>query len=145
MDLKAHARREMLLVGLSETDDRFVHAMEIIDLVLEQDPKVDALTISLVYQLCNFETLAPLLGSDDEWDAVSRTLWQNVRCPRVFKDLSSGAYDTRAIVFVNEKDQMFTKQPQSRRAVTFPYSPQTEYVRVRTGSNLVLPNGEKAQ
>lgn len=146
MDLRSHAIRELKLTGVDETAGGFVHVMELIDVLLKQshpDLVTFKAVVAALYQLSNGEPLSPLTGDDDEWDKVSQFQWQNNRCPRVFKELGVGPYDAQGIVFVDEHDRMFTKQPQSRVQIRFPYEPKTKYVKVRTGVPIILPPGTR--
>lgn len=76
-----------------------------------------------------FEPLVPLQGTDDEWNDVGDGLWQNNRCPHVFKDTDGRAYDIDGRVF-REPDGCCYTSRDSRVYVTFPYTPTREYVDV---------------
>ena len=81
-----------------------------------------------------WEPVAPLTGADDEWvdvaEIAGRTLWQNRRCGRVFKEGDGTAYDIQGRVFREPSGACFTRQPDSRTSVVFPYRPVTVYVDV---------------
>jgi hypothetical protein len=85
--------------------------------------------INAFNKLARFEPLAPLTGEDWEWQEVSESLWQNIRCGRVFKDETGQAYDVEGKVFVEPDGCAFTSGG-SKVGVTFPYTPKTEYVNV---------------
>ncbi len=85
--------------------------------------------------------LSPLTGEDGEWNLITGdygqggdTLYQNNRCPHVFKD-SSGAYDIDGYVFVDSNGERYTSK-KSRKAVTFPYYPPTTPPVVKVAAEL---------
>lgn len=87
--------------------------------------------LGLFNKLVNFEPLTPLTGEDWEWMDIGTqtgTLYQNIRCGRVFKD-DDGAYDIDGKVFEDASGSRYTSKD-SRVKVTFPYTPKTEYVKV---------------
>ena len=75
-------------------------------------------TLSLFKKVALFEPLGPLTGEDNEWTEVSGGLFQNKRCPHVFKE-NGQAYDIDGKVF----------------EVSFPYVPTTEIVKVEVSPN----------
>lgn len=87
-------------------------------------------------KLLAFEPLGPLTGEPDEWHEVGPGVFQNTRCSRVFKDASQydgQAYDIDAVVFREPSGACFTSRD-SRKVVTFPYTPKTVYVDVPAGA-----------
>jgi len=76
--------------------------------------------------------LMPLTGHDDEWgeDFDGNGTLQNNRCSHVFKRADGSAYDMNAVIFRDEDGCTFTSFD-SRRDVTFPYSPKSETVDVK--------------
>ncbi len=87
-------------------------------------------------KLLAYEPLRPLTGEPDEWNEVGPGVFQNNRCSRVFKDASQfdgQAYDIDAVVFREPSGACFTSRD-SRKVVTFPYWPKTEYVDVPAGA-----------
>ncbi len=92
-----------------------------------------SIAIGLFEKLARFEPLTPLTGEDDEWDNVSQIsddpLFQNKRCPHVFKDKDGTAYDIVGKIFRHADGVCFTNR-KSRVPVTFPYVPKREYVDV---------------
>lgn len=143
MDLREHAEIEMKLARLTEQDEDYKNVMSLIEHLMSQQSPTWQLVVNMFYQVCNFENLTPLTGVDDEWEQVTPQLKQNKRCKSVFKELGVGCYDARALVFIGDDDRMFTKQPQSRKMVTFPYTPHTQYMKVSTGPKIVVPYGTK--
>lgn len=81
-------------------------------------------------KLARFEPLTPLTGEDWEWSNVSEAsgcqLWQNTRCPRVFKDATGNCWDIEAIIFKEPSGACYTCKD-SRQPVVFPYVPKTQY------------------
>jgi hypothetical protein len=85
--------------------------------------------ISMFKSLASFEPLAPLQGTDDEWnETLEDELWQNNRCSHVFKD-KNGAYDIDGVVFIDQHGNGYTNSD-SKVPVSFPYTPHTEYVHI---------------
>lgn len=79
-----------------------------------------------------------VFGTSDEWVDIGdefRPLWQNLKCPSVFKDAST-AWDSEAILFwewvdgsVMDSDvpvKMFTFTEDSKITIEFPYVRETE-------------------
>ena len=84
----------------------------------------------VLQRLMNWEPLGPLTGKEDEWNQIKKDLWQNKRCPRVFKNDKGEAWDRTGKVFVEPDGTTFTSRA-SRVYITFPYTPKTEYVKVK--------------
>mgnify|MGYP001567928967 FL=1 len=84
------------------------------------------LTAQIFGKLTRYEPLTPLRGSDDEWTEVRPGVFQNNRCPRVFKE-NGQAYDTQGRVFRDSGDTTFISGD-SRVLVSFPYTPTTKIV-----------------
>ena len=85
-------------------------------------------TVGLFKKLALFEPLGPLTGEDGEWMEVTDDMFQNHRCPNVFKE-NSEAYDIKGKVFEEPDGSRFTSRD-SRVPVAFPYIPSTEVVKV---------------
>jgi hypothetical protein len=66
-----------------------------------------AMTISIFNKVAKFQPLTPLIGDDDEWFECGDGIFQNKRCPHVFKQ-NGEAYDIES---------------GSRVGITFPYTP----------------------
>lgn len=91
-----------------------------------------------ITKLFDFEPLAPLLGSADEWheiDAYSEEgpCYQNKRHSSVFKDRDR-AYQSGAIAFEEPNGQRYTNAA-GRQTIVFPYAPMTLYVPVDAEGN----------
>lgn len=87
------------------------------------------MAMSLFEKVARFEPLTPLTGNDDEWTEVAEGIWQNRRCPHVFKGADQRAYDLDAVIFRQPNGVCFTSS-NSRRFIEFPYTPKREYVDV---------------
>lgn len=89
--------------------------------------------VSILQKLLSYEPLGPLTGDVSEWTDVGEMsgepMWQNNRCSHVFKGADGRAYDINGRVFVEPDGCSYTGRG-SRVFVTFPYTPQTEYVNV---------------
>lgn len=100
--------------------------------------------IEAIKRLMQYMPLHPLTGIDDEW--IDKTeanggvfLFQNKRCPSVFKDLK-GAYYVDAVIFKRGKDDLFTSPHgvklhnggvlTSKQYIKFPFKPKTFYIDV---------------
>jgi hypothetical protein len=113
-------------------------------------PFVASALASAVKNLCLQMPVAPVMGTDDEWVEVAEdngTLFQNKRCPAVFKN-DAGAHFLDAIVWVEEGGVGFTGKAHnglgggeiisSHQPVKFPFIPKTFYVDVVRVSNEIV-------
>lgn len=85
-------------------------------------------TIGVLERVLKFEPLSPLTGEDSEWVEVGNGVFQNNRCPHVFKE-KGRAYDLDGKIF-REPDGSCYTNGKSRVFITFPYVPKREYVDV---------------
>lgn len=80
--------------------------------------------LALFNRLSRFLPLTPLTGEDDEWNEVGDQnggpLYQNKRCPSVFKD-KDRAYNIEGIVFKDRDGSTWTNKD-SHVTITFPYT-----------------------
>lgn len=134
-NLHDHAERELRAAGYFDTDGMYGgmlgHAvLAVIDAHAAQrhSGASNGICVRAFQHLAMFEPLSPLTGEDNEWHEVGPGVFQNTRCPRVFKE-NGTAYDTHGRVFRARSGMMFTGKG-SRVKVTFPYTPITKYVRV---------------
>ncbi len=126
--LRSHAQREL-------TDSDSEWREHVLDVVCQfslyghsggsAPPTIETLRSLLLYA-----PLGPLTGEDDEWNESSLTpgTQQNRRCSHVFKG-ADGAYDIQGKIF-RESDGCTYTSFESHVAVTFPYTPKSEYVDV---------------
>lgn len=138
MSLIDFARHELSLIG--GQDDKMQREMnkcvlDIVEMFSEQGHSgfSAAYAIGMLEKVLQFKPLSPLTGEDDEWNDIrdmsaGDILYQNRRCPTVFKD-EYGAYDINGKVFREPSGACFTSRD-SRVAVVFPYTPKVEYVDV---------------
>ncbi len=148
--LISHAKRELELKGFKfyGKDDPFNNimlesVMELIQTFSDQGHSGSSAPwcLDLFTQLALFKPLTPLTGADDEWNDISGDimdfsvkLYQNNRFSRVFKDSEGKAYDTEGKVFIDPNGAYFTSRD-SRVYITFPYTPQTQYVKTDVDGN----------
>lgn len=88
-------------------------------------------TVEVLGKLLRFQALTPLQGTDDEWtqlDYNDDMAFQNKRCSRVFKRADGTAYDCEAVIFEDQNGACYTSR-ESRRDITFPYTPTHRYER----------------
>lgn len=86
--------------------------------------------INLLAKLLRFEPLTPLTGDDSEWaplDYGPEMVAQNKRCSHVFKRADGTAYDCEGRIF-RYPDGSCVQRKGSSVDITFPYTPQREYV-----------------
>jgi len=87
-------------------------------------------TINLFERVARFEPLISLTGEDNEWYEVGEGTYQNKRCSHVFKE-NGQAYDIDGKVFREPNGNCYTSG-KSRVNITFPYTPKTEYINVKS-------------
>lgn len=133
-NLFEHAECELKLLG-GESDEMqrsmTKHLLDLVRIFAAEGHSgfSAAYAISVLTKLLKFEPLTPLTGADDEWVECSPGLFQNIRCHRVFKD-EDGAYDIHGRVFEDSSGSQWTSR-ESRVFIEFPYTPTTEYIKVK--------------
>lgn len=149
-------KRELDLLGMTEDSDEMNKMMrgnilQVVEMFAEQGHSGSSASyaIGILEKVLRYEPVTPLTGEDSEWMEISEGLYQNNRCPRVFKE-NGEAYDIDGKVFwewytydLEEGEEgypgtrtfksHFTNKD-SRVPVTFPYTPTTEYVEVEASS-----------
>ena len=85
-------------------------------------------------RLMGWEPLTPLTGKDEEWVEIKEGLWQNSRCPRVFKNNKGEAWDVEGKIFVEPNGDAYTCAD-SKVFISFPYVPKSEYIHVQEERN----------
>lgn len=135
MSLIEFARDELRIAGLFDKDSDYGGMLgEAVMKMIEQFAEEGhsgfsaSLAISAFQKLARYEPLTPLTGADEEWCEVSPGVFQNRRCPRVFKE-DGLAHDIDGRVLREPSGACYTSRD-SRVPVTFPYTPKTEYVDV---------------
>jgi len=86
-----------------------------------------SLVASLFKQLVDGKPLTPLTGNDDEWIEIEPGVYQNKRCPSVFKD-EKGAYQIDYYIFQDESGAYYTSKESIKYIDKFPYYPKHEYI-----------------
>jgi len=93
LNLHDFAEKELRLVGLFDQDSDYSGklaegVMELIKVFNEQGHSgmSASMTIQLLSRLLSYKPLTPLTGEDNEWFDHGEGLYQNVRCPSVFKN-----------------------------------------------------------
>jgi len=133
-----HAKRELQAAGYnldSQEDGPNKWICENLLELLEVFSKQGHSGFSALYcidafkRLASFEPLGPLTGEDSEWVKVQDDLWQNIRASHVFKGQDGVAYDIDGRIF-REPDGCCYTSSESRKNITFPYTPKREYVDV---------------
>lgn len=147
MNMLQYAKDELDRIGMTADSDECNIAMRnhILHMVDEFSREGHSgfsanYTIKCLKKLLRFEPLSPLTGEDDEWTDISYLsndpIYQNKRCSRVFKGKDGVCYDNSGYVYwrwaTDESGKKykdyFTSGVGSRKIVTFPYSPTTEYI-----------------
>lgn len=82
--------------------------------------------LSILDRLLRFKPISPLTGEDDEWENVSsyqegKTLYQNKRCPSVFKD-DNHAYFVEAKIFSDDGGETWYTSKESSVDIEFPFT-----------------------
>lgn len=138
-DVEAKARKELELAGYFDEDGMYgdmlgVAVMELLRVFADQGHSgmSASITAAVFNALAKHEPLSPLTGEDDEWKPCGKNRWQNTRCFSVFKEIRDGqvvAYDSDGRIF-REPDGSCYTSADSFVDVTFPYTPEKEYVDV---------------
>lgn len=135
-NLIEHARTELAAAGYKAQPGRPIiekmvmeDVLELLEVFAKQGHSGSSapMIVSLFKKLALYEPLAPLTGKSEEWIEVADGMWQNVRCSHVFKDVN-GAWDIDGIIFEDNDGSRYTNRD-SRVPVTFPYTPERQYIR----------------
>lgn len=140
------AKNELDLLGMTEDskDEMNVamreHILRMVEAFADEGHSGSSASyaIGILEKILKFEPVTPLTGADEEWVDLSydgHMKYQNKRCPHVFKDSEGNAYDSDAVVFwewatdseTGEKFKMHFTSSESRKYITFPYTPTREY------------------
>ena len=131
------AKDELARAGLFDPDSDYdgelgKSVLELVEVFAKQGHTGNsaAMAMSIFAIVGTFKPLTPLSGADDEWTEIAeengKTLYQNKRCPTVFKT-NDVAYDIDATVLVSaDGDRTWNRD--CARNITFPYTPHTEEV-----------------
>lgn len=136
-NLLNHAEKELRISGMlkdksePETiDDEYNNevskcVLEMVKVFSEQNHSGHSagMVISILNRVLRFETLTALTGLDDEWMEVGENLYQNNRCPSVFKE-NGISYDLNGRIFyIEEEDNISFTSNKSKVDIKFPYYP----------------------
>lgn len=134
MSFIEYAKRELEIAGYNLDEDgpnKWIaeNVLELLEVFSKQGHSGSSAPwcVSLFKTLAAHEPISPLTGDDSEWMEVGNGLFQNIRCPRVFKQ-DGVAYDIDGKVFTDPDGFSYT-DGESRVSVTFPYVPKTEYIK----------------
>jgi len=151
-NLENHALIEFRAAGWVDESGKFKdemqeaickHVLKLLEVFSEEGHSGSSApyAINLFSTLAKFEPIVPLTGEDWEWNNISEyggrdngPLYQNKRCSHVFKD-NTGVYDIKGIIFwewytdskTGEMYKNYFTSKGSRKNVTFPYTPVSEY------------------
>lgn len=149
MSLKEWSERELSKLGSTEDEAQQWINQQILELVETFSNQGHsgysaAYALSVFNRLASWKPLTALTGEDDEWTQVegpNLPLWQNKRCPTVFKEeYSEGeikAYHSEAVVYSDDGGETWFTDSNSRREIEFPFIVPDEPERV------VLEEGQK--
>lgn len=134
-NLLRHAREELKRIGALDCPMQQAinkHILKMIELFSEEGHSGSSApyTINTLKELLFFRPLTPLTGDDAEWfihDHGEDMYAQNKRCGHVFKRRDGTAYDSEAFIFRDPDGSCWTSS-ESRKDITFPYTPHSEYV-----------------
>lgn len=150
-----HAWNEFKAAGWLDENDNFkdemqesicMHVAELLKVFSKESHSGSSApyAVEIFSKLALFKPIAPLTGEDWEWNDVGDGVYQNKRCSYVFKqaDCFDGqAYDINGKVFwewftdeYGDKHKTYYTSSESFTPVTFPYSPQTEYLYKESGA-----------
>jgi hypothetical protein len=135
--LVEHAKVELDAIGAFGEGDFYGGAtgkavLELVEVFAKQGHSgmSASIVLGLFGKVANWEPLAPLTGEDAEWCEVSEGVFQNKRCSHVFRQadrFDGQAYDIEGRIFRDPDGSTWTNHD-SFVPVTFPYTPQREYV-----------------
>lgn len=144
---KKHAMQEFRIAGWlnenNEFDDEMQeaickHVLALLDVFAAEGHSgtTAPYALNMFKRLANFETLTPIMCTEDEWNEVGENKYQNTRLSAVFKDGEDGKpYYINAIVFREEDGSCFTGSCEGvprRQYIRLPFVPKTFYVDVNS-------------
>jgi len=105
--------------------------MELCEVFAKQDHSgmSAAIVSSMFNRLVKYLPLTPLTGEDWEWQPIGDGLYQNIRCPSVFKEKGK-TYQDDYYIFEDEKGRRYTSIKSRKYIEKFPYWPDHEIVKV---------------
>lgn len=97
-----------------------------------------AVVVFLFKRLIEHNPLTPLTGEDDEWIELKPGLYQNKRCPTVFKQ-DGKAYQIDYYVFREPDGTCYTNSKSKKEIKSFPYWPETKVINVKKRIYTIWP------
>ena len=142
-NLLKHAEREFRAAGWTDANGNFEdemqaaickHVLDLLKVFSEEGHSGFSApyTVNLFQKLAMYQPIVPLTGEDWEWMKHDDGCFQNIRCSAVFKQpdrFKGQAYYLNGKVFREPDGRCYTNKD-SMVPVTFPYTPETEYVDV---------------
>jgi hypothetical protein len=150
-NLIEHAKREFLKLGYKPIEeceddpDKWIqeNVLELLEVFSKQGHSGSSApyAISMFKKLANFDPIAPIMCTDDEWCDVgsmhSDDTYQNNRCSAVFKQGKDGKpYYIDAIIWRNQNGAGYTgssfnskkERILSRQYIKIPFQPKSFYI-----------------
>ena len=96
-------------------------------------------SLAQLRRLLNWLPLSPLTGEDSEWNKVDYNediVYQNKRCPSIFKNKEGRCYNTEGKVFSRDNGHTWYINRESNVPVEFPYYVPNEPERVYIDNNI---------
>ena len=148
-----HAKREFAKLGYKPIEqcgddpDKWIqeNVLELLEVFSKQGHSGSSAPIAIHYfeKLANWEPLAPIMCTDDEWSDLGSygdidCAFQNNRCSAVFKRADGKPYYLDAIVWKNQRGSTYTgdvfnskrEKIYSRQTIKVPFTPKTFYIDV---------------
>jgi len=125
-DLMEFAKQELARIGDEEMSKRILAVLEWLD-----KQRLNRTDILALTRLLNGLPLTPLTGEQDEWTEVGNGLYQNNRCPAVFKEGENGrAYWLYGKIFSDDGGETWFTNNKSSVPIAFPFHVPLESERV---------------
>lgn len=136
--VKDFVKRELDILGLTEQSDEKVNFVRDRFLTIVDDLEAEDISreeadfiVSSLYRAIKFNPFSPLTGDDDEWIALEGdekdegedVIYQNIRCPKIFKEADGKSYNIEGIIFYEdgEDGRNYFTDYYSWVEVEFPY------------------------
>lgn len=126
MSLISHATKELKLLGNGQEFDD--HILKIIKIFSEEGHSGGsaAYSASIIEKLLRYQPLKPLSGEDSEFYEVADGVFQNNRCPTIFKQkdrFNGQAYNIDGKIFSDDNGKSWFTNFDSLVPIEFPYIP----------------------
>lgn len=134
-----YAKRELSRIphddeGMQDHMDKNI--LQIIEIFMDQGHSnlSACYALNILDRLLRFLPITPLTGEDDEWRELPYGGYQNIRCSRVFKDITGRAYDIEGKIFTDNDGESWFANRDSHVDIEFPYMPPTRPEKVYLGN-----------